>query len=86
MQAVAEQIQTALDDVKKGAQSADDDFEPAEDPTDGGNPDQPADGGDVPTGDTPPADTPVDGGDTPVETPVDDTPTGDVPAVDARKR
>jgi hypothetical protein len=77
MQAAADQIQTALADIKKGAETADDDFEPAEDPAD----DEPA-GGDVP----------ADGGDTPVDTdpvdttPVDETPTGDVPADKVSKR
>jgi hypothetical protein len=81
MQAAADQIQSALADIKKGAETADDDFEPVEAPTEPTDPNVPS--GPVDGGDTPVVTDPIDG------TPVDETPTvpvEDVPAENARKR
>jgi hypothetical protein len=76
MQAAADEISQALADIKKGAETADDDFEPVEPPADNG------DGGDVPV-DNGGGDVPVDnGGDLPTD-PGTDVPadnSGDVPA------
>jgi regulator of replication initiation timing len=80
MQEVATRLSESLADIKKAAQTADDGFEPVEEPTEPTDP-----GTEVPPVDVPPVDVPVEP--TP-DVPVTDqpAPVDEVPAAEARSK